>query len=313
MARQLRAFISYSHVDEHALERLTKHLAMLRRDKVISEWFDQKIGAGGDIDATISQRLEQCDLFIALVSVDFLDSHYCYEREMERALELHEKGSLRVVPVIVGPCDWQSSPLGKLKALPKDGKPVSDWTNKDTAWLDVVKQLRNLATDVESGEPVNPKASPAKRTSAKYRAKKDFDDLDRMEFRDNAFAAIRDYFKRASAEINEVEDIKSKFTNMADDAFGCTVVNRARDRAVSHITVYSCGSRLSFGDISFSFQERAPPNTANGWMQIEADDYNLHLKYNDMFRSDDNQKLSPHQAAEILWRYFVERAEISYG
>lgn len=147
MAKQLKAFISYSHVDEHALDRLKKHLAMLRRDQVIAEWFDQVINAGGDIDAAISKHLDECDLFIALVSADFLDSSYCYEREMRRALALNEKGSLRVVPVIVGPCDWQSSPLGKLKALPKDGKPVSDWTNKDTAWLDVVKQLRKLADE----------------------------------------------------------------------------------------------------------------------------------------------------------------------
>lgn len=48
MAKQLNAFISYSHVDTLALERLTKHLAMLRRDRIISEWFDQRITAGGE-------------------------------------------------------------------------------------------------------------------------------------------------------------------------------------------------------------------------------------------------------------------------
>lgn len=157
------------------------------------------------------------------------------------------------------------------------------------------------------------KASSATRASTKYRAKKDFDEVDKMEFRDKAFATIRNYFKSASEEINEVEDIKSKFASMGDDAFTCTVVNRARDRAVSHITVHCGGSRHSLGDISYSFQERAQPNTANGWMQIASDDYELHLTYNDMSRSDDKKKLSPQQAAELLWEDFVERAEISHG
>lgn len=89
-----------------------------------------------DIDATISKHVEECDLLIALLTADFLDSRCCYERETKRSLELYEKGSLRVVPIIVEPSDWQSSPLGKLKALPTDGNPVSEWKNIDTSWLD---------------------------------------------------------------------------------------------------------------------------------------------------------------------------------
>lgn len=231
---------------------------------------------------------------------------------MKRSLELHEKGSLRVVPVIVAPCDWQSSPLGKLKALPTDGEPVSEWTNKDTALLDAVKQLRKLTGELSSGEPASVRPILAKRASTKYRAKKDFNEVDRMEFRDKAFAIIREYFESASVEINEVEDINSKFTGMGDNAFTCTVVNRARDRAVSHITVRAGGLRHSLGDISCSFQERAQSTTANGWTQIGFDDYELHLTNNNMSRSDDKQKLSPKQAAELLWRDFVEYAEISY-
>ena len=101
MAKGLKAFISYSHLDEHALERFSKHLVMLKRELSISEWFDQKILAGGDIDSEISKHLEECELFIPLVSVDFLASNYCYDREMRRAMERHEEGTMRVVPVII--------------------------------------------------------------------------------------------------------------------------------------------------------------------------------------------------------------------
>src|SRR5262245_39224782 len=136
-----KAFISYSHLDEHALTRLTKHLAMLRREGSLSEWFDQKILPGGDIDAEISRHLDECQLFLPRVSPDFLASHYCFEKELARALSRHDEGSMRVVPVIIQDCDWKSSPLAKLKALPKDGKPVADWTNENNAWVDVVTQL----------------------------------------------------------------------------------------------------------------------------------------------------------------------------
>jgi hypothetical protein len=313
MAKDLTAFISYSHLDEHAVDRLTKHFSMLRRDGLVTEWHDQKILAGGDIDAEISKHLDSSDLFIPLLSPDFLASSYCYDLEMTRALERHDKGVLRIVPIVVQPCDWQNSPLGNLKALPKDGKPVSDWTNANSAWLDVVQRLRRLIEEVEV--PGELQASPEKRAaSSRYRAKRDFDDVDKMDFRESAFGTIRDYFKEASNEIASVADIKAKFSVIGDDGFTCTVVNRSRSRAIAHITVYSRTSRMSLGDISYAFSERAEPGTSNGWMQIEADDYELYLKINSMMsRTDEKEKFSPRQAAERLWEEFVGLAEITYG
>lgn len=308
-----KAFISYSHMDEHALERFTKHLAVLRREGAIDEWFDQKIPAGGDIDTAISGQLDDCDLFLPLISADFLSSGYCYDLELKRALERHEQGSLRVVPIIVQPCDWEASPLGRLKALPKDSKPVADWTNENTAWLDVVAQLRRLAEELPSArhEPAPITGGSKAPRIPKYRVKKDFDEVDKLEFRDRAFRELYDYFQQASDEINGIENIKSKFTTMSATSFTCTVVNRARDRGVAHITVYAGSTRHSFGDISYSFQERADPGTSNGWLQIEADDYELYLKHNGMMR-DEKAKLSSNQAAVMLWEEFVEQAGISY-
>lgn len=120
-----KAFISYSHRDEKALERLHTHLAIMRREGLISAWYDREILAGDGFDQKIEKALDESEVFLALTSPDFFASNYCYEREMERALQRHAEGSLRVVPIILEPCDWKSTPLAKLKVLPKDGKPIS--------------------------------------------------------------------------------------------------------------------------------------------------------------------------------------------
>jgi len=312
MAKGLKAFISYSHLDEHALERFTKHLAMLKRDGSIVEWFDQKIMPGGDIDTEVSTHLEECDLFIPPVSADFLSSRYCYDRELVRALARHDDGTMRVLPVIIQACDWKASPLAKLKALPKDGKPVSDWTNENNAWVDVVAQLRRVIGDIAATRPDIREGTSAVKASRtpKYRVKRDFDEVDKLEFRENAFLTIKNYFQEAATEIGEVEDIKSRFSAMGDTGFTCTVINRARDRGVAHITVHAHGGRSSFGDIIYSFQERAEPNTANGWFEIYADEYELFLKQNGMMHRDEDAKLSPSQAAAQLWEEFLEQAGI---
>ena len=150
----MKALISYSHKDNWALDSLHTHLVMLRRENKITEWFDRKILAGGDLDQEISEQLESCHLFLPLVSPDFLASNYCYEKEMTRALERRDAGVLRVVPIIIEPCDWKASPLGKLKALPRDGKPVVEWPNKNAAFLDVVSELRRILSEDKVASPI---------------------------------------------------------------------------------------------------------------------------------------------------------------
>ena len=59
----MKAFISYSHRDEAKLERLHKHLVMLRRDGGISDWVDREIKPGEPIDRAISKELDPCQLF----------------------------------------------------------------------------------------------------------------------------------------------------------------------------------------------------------------------------------------------------------
>ena len=110
-----------------------------------------------------------------------------------------------------------------------------------------------------------------------------------------------------------MENIRSKFAPLGDAGFTCTIVNRAKDRGSAHITVYAKSGQSSFGDITYSFQERAERNTANGWFQIEADEYDLYLKWNDMTLGDDKLKLQPHQAVEQLWEEFLGQAGITYG
>ena len=96
----MKAFISYSHKDEWALDDLHKHLAMLRREGKLSEWYDRDILVGSDINDEIQLNLDSSDIFIALVSPDFLASDYCINKEMTSALEMHESGKISIVPII---------------------------------------------------------------------------------------------------------------------------------------------------------------------------------------------------------------------
>jgi hypothetical protein len=143
-------FNCYSHKDEQLRKQLENHLTMLRRQGVIRCWSDRMISAGREWEGQIDQKLERAQVILLLVSADFLASDYCYDVEMRRALERHEAGTVRVIPVILRACDWSGAPFGKLKALPKDAVAVTSWPNQDEAFTDVAKGIRMAVEELRA-------------------------------------------------------------------------------------------------------------------------------------------------------------------
>ncbi len=149
-AKPVSLFYSYSHEDEGLRNKLAKQLKLLQRQGVIHEWHDSRIEAGMELGAEIHQHLEAADVILLLISDDFMASDYAYDKEMARAMERHEARAARVIPIILRPCDWHSAPFGKLKALPKDGKAVTTWTNQDEAFLDIARGIRTVVESLGS-------------------------------------------------------------------------------------------------------------------------------------------------------------------
>ena len=140
-----RIFISYAHKDEELRQELEKHLAELERQKIVTTWSDEQIRPGEELDNAIQKELERADIILLLVSPDFLASTYCREVETVKALEQRKTQGTITIPVILRPCDWQRAPFGRLKALPKDGKPVVQYPSRDDAFLEIAKALGDEA------------------------------------------------------------------------------------------------------------------------------------------------------------------------
>jgi hypothetical protein len=159
-------FYSYSHVDELLRNELAKHLSIIERAGWIREWHDRKILPGDEWDKKISQYLEKADLILLLISSDFLSSSYCQDIETARAIELHEKGRARVVPVILRPVIWQASPLSRFQALPRDARPVTQWPDRDLAFVNICEGILAIvitwgtAGEAEVPSPASPRSTP---------------------------------------------------------------------------------------------------------------------------------------------------------
>ena len=142
--KPITLFYSYAHEDEVLRNNLNSHLALLRQQGIIREWHDREILGGSLWEEEINDHLNTARIILLLISPSFLASEYCYSREMQRAMERHVAGLARVLPIILRPCDWETAPFGKLQALPKEGKPVTTWSNRDLAFADIAKGLRKV-------------------------------------------------------------------------------------------------------------------------------------------------------------------------
>jgi TIR domain len=138
----LNVFISYSHRDEDLRKQLDKHLSNLKRQKKILPWHDRAIEAGSEWDAEIKHQLETASIILLPISHEFMASDYCYDLEMQRAVKRHHEGTARVIPFILRPVDWKDSPFSKLQVLPKDAKPVTQWSDPNEAFLNVGQGIR---------------------------------------------------------------------------------------------------------------------------------------------------------------------------
>jgi hypothetical protein len=137
----LQGFESYAPADEKYREQLDRHLAPLKGRIDFDVWHGRRVLAGDEREPVLASWQQGARIQLLLISSDYFGSPDC-ERELERALALHEAGQARVLPIIVRPVNWEDSPIAGFQVLPRGGRPVTSWENADEAWLDVVLGIR---------------------------------------------------------------------------------------------------------------------------------------------------------------------------
>ena len=148
MSNAVQIFIAYSRKDTALLDEFRVHLKPLERAGKAQIWYDGLIEPGAVWEADIKKHLHASDIILLMVSADAIASDYFYDKEVADALERHHNGSARVVPMIMRPCTWDATPLANLQAIPKNGKPVSSWPDRDEAFADAAKSLWTMIANI---------------------------------------------------------------------------------------------------------------------------------------------------------------------
>jgi hypothetical protein len=311
-----KVFFSYSHKDEELRDALEVHLAMLKRQGLIEALHDRRIVAGEDLGDSIDTYLEEAHVILCLLSPDFIASEYCYSREMARAMERHDADEAQVIPVVLRHCEWQETPLSKLRGTPRDNKPVKAWPDQDEALHDVAADVRRavLACAKKPPAPLNlwapPKmlyvpdlAAPRPR-SANLQIPKSITDQDRDQFIEQAYEFVVEFIANSLDELAARNpEISSKATRL--DARRLVVAVYREGRKVSAATIYM-GSAWGGGrGISYNNTDSGETNSSNGSFHLPDRGDELHFKSLFGSLSGTKEVTDKEGVAEAIWSAII--------
>jgi hypothetical protein len=147
-------FVSYSHRDHEALDRLKTSVRPLEREGLIKYWDDTGIELGRDWKAAILTALGKARVAVLLISQNFLASDFIAQEEIPRILARAHADDLLVIPVFVSPSPVASQTFPFVDASGQEhrdtltrfqGVGTPDKTLSDLSWSDGERQYTQFS------------------------------------------------------------------------------------------------------------------------------------------------------------------------
>ncbi len=158
MGEKINMFVVYAREDHDVKLGLLRHLKPFGDAYDLYIWHDDHIEPGQQWKPHIDSRLNQTDIFLLLVSVDFMNSEFIKHVEFKTAIDRHKADKSIVIPVIIDYCQWDikfdledyTFNLSELQVLPDGGKPIGDWKTDEKAFNNVAAGVRKVILSIKN-------------------------------------------------------------------------------------------------------------------------------------------------------------------
>jgi predicted MPP superfamily phosphohydrolase len=146
-------FISATPKEDELREELQNHMATLRRTKKVVFTHSQEAPPGDERESWVREQIDKARIILLLISKDYVAADDYFEDELMRAVERHDRGEARVIPILARKYFVSSEPFAKLQALPRNKKPIDKYPGgRDEVMTDITKELAKLIYQIR-GEP----------------------------------------------------------------------------------------------------------------------------------------------------------------
>lgn len=145
----VRCYLGHAPPDQWLADQLRAHLAGLVRSGRLWLFEHCDVSPTGPLAERTRLDLERADFLVALLGPDFLSSEGLFELAT-LAMERQGRGSIRVLPIGLRPCDLLSTPFAPLQALLFGGRFLTSLADRDAAWLEVVQAVRAVVNEAQA-------------------------------------------------------------------------------------------------------------------------------------------------------------------
>lgn len=146
----MRIFVSYSHDDD---QEAVKEVVKILRDGGHEPWFDEYIIPGENWRDKLLKQIAQCDMLLALITPQFLDSEWC-NKELQIALDQRKK----ILPVLLESVYELPSQIGDIQWLDLIGGINSAQAERllnSVVWINEKQGFEAVVDDVFTPHDLN--------------------------------------------------------------------------------------------------------------------------------------------------------------
>jgi hypothetical protein len=152
----INVFLMYTSDDSTNLLQLLRHLDPIKKVSKVHFWYDDPIDPGKEWSPQIVSRFEDADVYILLVSTNFMYSKFIEQVEFKMIIDKYKAGKSKVLPIILEPCPWDidfesdeyTFSFKELQVLPDVEKPIKNWESADKAFrysaVHIKKEITSL-------------------------------------------------------------------------------------------------------------------------------------------------------------------------
>lgn len=137
-------FIAHSSDDKDLYLELIRHLSVFKHKNIIQIWDKNIIVSDEDYSINIKKLVNNADILLLLVSIDFIASPF-FNTQLLNTI-LNSSRDIKIIPIIIRHCYWESTNISKFTISPSNTIPVVDsyWNNTDKAFTVIMKELNTI-------------------------------------------------------------------------------------------------------------------------------------------------------------------------
>ena len=149
MMENRKVFLSYCHEDMNDKLQIMKYLKGTLNNYGYDLWHDGEILTGSNFIDDVSSALEECSIFICLLSQDYLSSNVCMNTELKTAIERNEIDKTAIFPIILSSCTWNQYVFKDIICQPKDAKPLDKFEDRNECLVNINDELVRVLDELK--------------------------------------------------------------------------------------------------------------------------------------------------------------------